>query len=307
MLDLDGKYAALHAELRKPNVGTALFWQIIRTDGEIFAFTDHDKDLTMIEDPTVSPVNQITFSSLSPFSGQARRMVEGLAVDNISVTGLIDGGSPSIGLSEAEVLAEIWHDATVTIWLGVWTAPSAGLLPLNEGTLGPMTFRQHTFEAEMRGIAERLQKKVNRTYKITCDAVLGDTRCGVNLDGSPSFRRTTSVAAVTDNRVFEVVLTGEDADTFQYGICEFTSGNNLGLKREIINHELSGNSPNTDVVTLLVPMPYAVEVGDTVTLTFGCDKLGATCLGTFNNIVNFRGFNFMPTQETVLETPDAKT
>lgn len=306
MLDLDIKYAALHAELRKPNIGTALCWRVVRLDGSEFFFTDHDRLITESETAGGSP--ELTFTPVNSFSGLARKQTEGLSVDNITLFGLIDGGSPTIGISEADVLAEIWSDASVTIWLAVWTADtSVGLLPLNEGTIGPMTFRTHSFEAELRGIAERLQRATHRTYQLTCDAVLGDTRCGVSLDGSPSFRSTVNVAATADDRSFSVDFTGQTANWFQYGTIEFLTGNNAGLKREIISHTLNADSPVTENLILLISMPFEVTAGDSVRLTAGCDKRATTCAIKFSNKDRFRGFDMIPTQETILETPNAKT
>jgi len=305
MLNLDTTYAALHAELRKPNIGVALVWRVVRLDGQTFYYTDHDAEIIAPEFQGDSP--GLTFSPLSPFAASAKKQTEGLAVDNITLTGFIDGGSPAIGPSEAEVLAEIWSDAAVTIWLCVWTNPSVGLLPLNEGTLGPMKFRTHTFEAEFRSIAERLQRPVHRTYTITCDAVLGDTRCGVDLNGSPALKQTVTVTSVSDNRTFNVSLSGETAQYFQYGLARWTSGNNNTLRREVISQTIDTSvSPAEDSIKLLVPMPYDVEVGDTIELTVGCDKRFATCRDKFSNSARFRGFPLIPTKETLLDTPDAQ-
>jgi uncharacterized phage protein (TIGR02218 family) len=297
MLDADSTYAAFHAELRKPNAGVCLCWRVVRLDGTTYYFTDHDAELT---------AGGFTFTPLDSGSGLARKQTEGLAVDNQTLIGLIDDGNTPIGVTEADVLGSIFADAAVTVWLCIWTNVSAGLLPLSEGTIGPMTFRTVTFEAEIRGIAERLNKRVYRTYNLTCDAVLGDSRCGVSFTGSPStFQFSASILAAPDRRGMFVSDTGQADNWFQYGLVEFTSGANNGLKREIVNH-IGAGSPLSDNVLALYPFPFDISVGDTVTLTAGCDKRAATCSGKFSNLVNFRGFNLIPTQETILETPDAK-
>ena len=41
--------------------------------------------------------------------------------------------------------------------------------------------------------------------------------------------------------------------------------------------------------------------GDDFTITPGCDKTKATCIVTFDNVVNFRGFSFVPGQDNVLK------
>lgn len=311
MLDVDGVYASFFAALKRPGTGVCYAWRVTRLDGIQYLFTDHDESITIAAaggDPTGSPTlaNLLTFTPIQAFGVTATKKAQGLAVDNLSVIGLIDdGGSPYTGIEEEEVLAELFADATVEIWLCAWTDLAAGLLPLKNGTLGTMTFRTTSFEAEMRGMTERLQRQVHRVFSIECDAVLGDTRCAVTLGGSPGFQRAVTVLSVTDNRTFVVNL-HEAENWAQYGLVEFTTGENDGLKREIILQSESGGSPGVNEITLLIPMPFTVSVGDALTITAGCDKTFATCLAKFDNVVNYRGFHLMPLIETTGEFPDAK-
>lgn len=304
MLDVDGAYATFFAELKKPNTGVCLVWRIVRTDGVSYYYTDHDTDITVPITPGDSP---LTFSPVMGGSGYARKQSEGLSVDNVSLLGMVDGGSPLIGPSEAEILNNVFSDAAVHVWLCIWTNLSAGLMPLTVGTIGPMTFRTHTFEAEVRGIAERLQYRVHRTYNQTCDATFGDARCGLTIGGSPeSYQSAVSVQTVVNRRGFSVTTTGRAIDYFQYGLATFTSGPNNGVSREIVNHAHNGDSPLTETIVALYPFPYDITSGDTITLTAGCDKRATTCSTKFANLINFRGFHLLPTNEEILETPDAK-
>lgn len=312
MLDVDVRYADFFAALKRPGTGVCHCWRVTRLDGTEFLFTDHDEEIAVVEaggSPTGSPTPDVLiFDPINAFSVTATRRQAGLAVDNLSIIGLIDDGSPPTGITEEAVLAELFADATVEIWLCCWTDLDAGLMPIKSGTLGTMTFRTTGFEAEMRGLAERLQRQVHRVFSIECDAVLGDTRCGVDLDqGSPSsFRRAATVTAVSSNRVFAVDLV-EAEQWAQYGLCTFTSGANNGLSREIINHGSVAGSPTVGAaLTLLIPMPFDVEVGDGVTITAGCDKTFATCKAKFDNAVHYRGFHLMPLIEQANEFPDAK-
>ncbi len=43
----------------------------------------------------------------------------------------------------------------------------------------------------------------------------------------------------------------------------------------------------------------AAEIGDTFTVTAGCDKSLATCRDRFNNVANLRGFPFIPGNDAV--------
>jgi len=41
-------------------------------------------------------------------------------------------------------------------------------------------------------------------------------------------------------------------------------------------------------------LPFAPAEGDTFNVAFGCDHTQATCQSKFNNLINFRGFPYVP-------------
>lgn len=81
---------------------------------------------------------------------------------------------------------------------------------------------------------------------------------------------------------------------YQLGTIAFTSGQNNGFRRNVKVY--ATGTPN--VITPLVPLPYAPAQGDTFTIKPGCDKSTATCTTKFSNQVNFRGQPFIPAPET---------
>jgi uncharacterized phage protein (TIGR02218 family) len=50
----------------------------------------------------------------------------------------------------------------------------------------------------------------------------------------------------------------------------------------------------SDGITLFLPMPFPIEVGDTLGLYAGCNKLISTCTAKFANWHNFRGEPYIP-------------
>lgn len=63
----------------------------------------------------------------------------------------------------------------------------------------------------------------------------------------------------------------------------------------------------TSKITLFLPTPYPVQVGDTARLYPGCFKrITEDCIGKFNNVLNFRGEPYIPGQDDILKYPDAK-
>lgn len=74
---------------------------------------------------------------------------------------------------------------------------------------------------------------------------------------------------------------------FDNGVVTFTTGANAGLSKEVLAYVLGS-------VTLVEPMPYPIAVGDEYSMHAGCDYSMATCRDRFDNIVNFRGYPYVP-------------
>lgn len=81
---------------------------------------------------------------------------------------------------------------------------------------------------------------------------------------------------------------------FAYGFVKWLTGNNAGSVAEV-------KSFSPGVVTLAMQNANPMQVGDTYTITAGCDKQPGTCgTGRFNNLIHFRGEPFIPGQDTML-------
>ena len=136
---------------------------------------------------------------------------------------------------------------------------------------------------------------------------------GQTLDGGviwEAIRALTveaTVASVTDNREFTLTYGGDAPDALLTGgLITFLdtvspTPANAGLKMEVKSWSLA-----TKTITLFLPMPFDVTVGDPVTLQAGCDKSLAVCRDTFDNVDNFRGEPFVPGNDLLFRTPDAR-
>ncbi|MDN7456602.1 DUF2163 domain-containing protein [Burkholderia cenocepacia] len=80
---------------------------------------------------------------------------------------------------------------------------------------------------------------------------------------------------------------------FAYGKVVWTSGQNKGFTSAV-----KVFSPG--VVTLGLPTPNPIAVGDTYTIYAGCDKQMGTCRDRWNNLVHFRGEPYVPGPDTLL-------
>ena len=104
---------------------------------------------------------------------------------------------------------------------------------------------------------------------------------------------TTTYPAYTGGGL--VTPLGGDTGYFDFGVITFTSGNNVGLSMEVRSY-VPGQ------ITLQLPMPYAVQVGDAYTMHAGCDKSVTTCHDRFSNVVNFRGEPYLPGLDKIMQT-----
>lgn len=257
----------------------ATCWSIQRKDGFSLYFTDHDQDLT---------IDGHVYQSADSMSPSAVSSQLGLAVDNLEFEGMLS----SDAIEEGDILAGLYDHAEITLFLVNYTDPAMGKIHLKTGCLGEVTLQGGQFVAEMRGLTSVLQQKIGDVYTSSCRAQLGDARCGVNLTPFTFSGTVTAVEALhafTDSGMTQV------SGYFSNGIVTFSSGANAGLSMEVRDFAAGRFS-------LFLPMPKAIAVGDHFTAVAGCDKLFGTCVGRFNNALNFRGEPHVPGTDKLLET-----
>jgi len=268
---------ALQAHLDGGATTLAWCWRLTRKDDARLGFTDHDR--TLVFDGTA-------FEAAAGFTASEMRDSVGLGVDNLEVTSALS----SERLSEADLAAGFYDDARVEIWRVNWQAPEQRVL-MRSGSLGEVKRAAGAFTAEVRGLAHYLQQPKGRLYQYSCDADLGDARCGVDL-ALPATRGTGVVAAVSSPRRF--AASGLDAfasEWFTRGLLTFTSGAANGQRIEVRGHAKSAAAVT---IELWAPARAPLLAGQSFVLTAGCDKHLGTCRAKFGNVMNFRGFAHMP-------------
>lgn len=267
-------------------------WRLVRTDGVVQGFTDHDRDVTF--DGTM-------FEAATGMNASEIRESVGLSVDNLEVTSAVT----SDRLAEADLAAGIYDDAAVEIFRVNWAAPAQRVL-MRKGNLGEVKRSGIVFAAEVRGLAHRLAEPKGRLFQYGCDAVLGDGRCGIDMNAS-TVRGTGTLVTVLSPRRFTASGLSSYADAwFTHGLLTFTSGAANGQAIEVKAHAKAGS-----VVTLEIWSRARLPLtpGQTFTITAGCDKSVKTCQAKFANVANFRGFPDMPGNDflTVISRPGSKS
>jgi uncharacterized phage protein (TIGR02218 family) len=257
-------------------------WRVLRRDGVVLGFTDHDEDV---------PLGALVCRAGTGLTASEITSRLGLAVDGSEVSGALASDT----LTEADLAAGRYDAAEIETYLVDWSEPALSVL-LAKGALGEVRREGAAFVAEVRGLADRLNQESGRRYTATCSADLGDARCTVNLDDA-AYRGEEAVAALAGTSAFIATGLSAFADTwFSAGRLQWTSGANSGLAVEVKRHRRDGDDIR---IELWQAMPEPLAAGDAFVVTAGCDKRFATCRDRFTNTVNFRGFPHIPGNDFV--------
>lgn len=259
---------------------TARLWKVTRRDGEVFGFTDHDKAITY---------DAVAYEPTSAFDPSAVSTRSELNVDNLELVGLID----SEGITEQDIEAGVWDGASFVLLEVNWADLTMGHNTIRTGEVGQIPRKGPTFVAELRGMMQKFQNNIGRVVTASCDADLGDARCGVDLE---ALRVSGTVTTGGATRTFTASAMAQAADYFTYGVVTWVTGDNAGRSMEVKQHSGGG------VFSLQLDMPSTIAVGDTFTAVPGCNKVGRTgdCMQKFSNYGRFRGFEDVPGQKKVL-------
>lgn len=250
-------------------------WRVRRKDGLVLGFTEHDGALTFAG---------TTFLAASGFQATEAEQTIGL----VAASGEVAGAFSAEALTDVDLARGAYDGAAVEIFVVNWADPSQYILE-SVREIGQVTRSQAHFQAELRGLAARLDQATGRVYGRRCDATLGDRRCGVDV-GSVRYRASGAVL-VADLMQARVSGLSAFADgVFRFGILTFKSGLLSGLKVDI-----GAFKTGTDaLLSFWLPLFEAPAAGDTFEIVAGCDKSFATCKAKFANALNFQGFPHMP-------------
>lgn len=251
--------------------------KIVRRDGVILGFTTWDADIVY------DGVTYERFSALSPSNLKAHSDV---TVDNLEIMGVLSSDS----ILESDVLANRYDGAVFTLFRINPRDTSMGIVVDQFGTIGEIRLQEGQYVAELLSIEKRLTQHPRRLTGPLCRVTeLGNAECMVDLTG---FTHSYSVLTVLSNLEF-VIGPNTNWDAFIYGTAHFGSGANAGFTREVKTSAQYLSTTNQRI-TLAEPFPFAVSVGDSVTLVEGCNRTAFQCRTKFSNMRNFRGEPFIP-------------
>lgn len=276
---------ALQARLDSGATTLCRCWRLDRADGATLGFTDHDAPLSF---------DGVTFRADAALDGGALEQATGAAADGLEVSGALR----SDAISAADIAAGLYGGARVRCWLVDWREPTLRAA-LFDGRIAEIIHGRHGFRAELVGPAAALNRPLGRAYLPTCDATLGDARCGVDLDAA-AFRAEAVVSSVgPDGRIAVEGLGAYAAGWFEGGRVHWIEGGTVA--GVVADRTTEGRR----FLTLWPEPSRAARPGERVRVTAGCDKRLETCRAKFANILNFRGFPHMPGDDWVTSYPAA--
>jgi uncharacterized phage protein (TIGR02218 family) len=275
---------AMQTHLESEVTTLALCWKILRRDGVVKAYTDHDVAITY---------SGVTYTPLESGAPSNYRQGSSLAPANMD----LNMSFASATGTDAELRAGLYDYAEIWTFLINWADQTMGIVKLAYGRLGQVEIRDNQAVIEVRSLTQLLAVPIGRIYTPECDATLGDARC--KIDMTP-FTKDGTIGTVTSNKIFVIAgdAAGQIDDYYSYGKIVFTSGLNDGITMAVEDYVAS-----TNLLTLYEPMPYTVSPGDGFTLYAGCDRRFATCKARFSNKDNFRGFPRIPGMDKALTVP----
>lgn len=282
--------SAFDAHLKSGATTVCRCWKIVRKDETVLGFCDHDNDLSF---------DNVTFEAGSGLDATALQTANGLSVDNTEASGALS----SDGIRESDIAAGKFDGADVYIWIVNWQNPTERYM-IFRGYIGEITYGKNAFTAELRGLTEKLNSRIGRSYLKQCTALLGDKACQVDLT-KPNFRIETKVKrSESQLTIFLDNMSGFETDWFTFGTLEFKSGKNSGSVFSIV----SDKTVNSERKLVLSDEPYfTIDEGDDVELIVGCNKASDTCRLKFQNMVNFQGFPSIPGEDWMMAYPKPKT
>lgn len=258
-------------------------YTITLISGTILRYTDADIDITYLAN---------TFTRMSPkISRDRTKLVVGIEVDTMKVTLCPATTDLLSGIPVSQFVSNGGFDAaTVQVdrcFMPTYGDTSNGVVNIFTGDVSEVQFTRNEVILSISSDLQLLTTPLPRNIiSPSCSHILFDSGC---TKVKSTYLVSSSCNAGSTVSVINATL-AQASTYFDNGTITFTSGPNAGVTRTIRSYLVG-------VITLALPLPNVPATGNTFSAYPGCDKTSATCNTKFANLVNFRGFPFVPTPE----------
>lgn len=297
---------AFLAHLQSGDGRLATLIKITPRTGTPICLTDHDTDITFQGN---------TYQSVPGIETTAIRSESGGSVDNLSVSGVLHDS----GIPRDELVSGKYNNSTITVYRVNYTDPDNQYMVDRVATIGEIEIGDHAYEIELLGLIDHLQYEVGDLISPGCRAVLGDSRCTVDIQGYTEYgvvisasSRKEFVAEILERHPGGGHTAGYNntgGNWFTFGLVIWDSSitgafnhatdgkqYNDGLQEEVQKYDYLSLENR---FTLFHAMPYDVQPGDKFKVVAGCDKKKSTCKAVFSNVINFQGEPDLPGEDRV--------
>jgi uncharacterized phage protein (TIGR02218 family) len=218
------------------------------------------------------------------------RWVVGVEVSTLDMTLSDNVGTQIAGRGlMAFIRARGFYGARVLLQRAFWafgdTAPRGALLWF-AGAVADCRVDRDTAQLTINSDIERLNVQVPRdVYQPGCLNSLYDGLCQVSRAAFTVTGLATS-ATSAGRTTFSHALV-QYAGWFDLGVVTMTSGANEGQSRTVKQHTYGE-------LVVLQPWGFPVAIGDTFSISAGCNKTQATCSSNLCILARFRGMPYFP-------------
>jgi len=272
----------LKNHLGQSTLTIARCWKITLSDSSVMGFTSCSKDITY---------ESQVYYSLTGFENESVKSKLDIDFDESRAVSILN----SDYITEADLIAGKYNNAEVKVFVVNYEDLTQGRILLFKGYLSDVRCEDGKFFGELKGLSSKLEQTIGEVYSPLCRAKFCSSECGLMAS---SYTFSGVVSSITDNAKFYCdtsVIKTKNSGYFNYGVINFTGGNNSGLSMEVKQFS-SGN------FVLTMEMPYDIAVDDTFDVLAGCNKRFTTCCNDFDNGVNFRGEPHLPGMEMLLKS-----
>ena len=237
-------------------------------------------------------IDGVTYSPDQGGIPSAIRASVGLQTDSFDNTGVYGDAN----ISEDDILLGRVDYAEVEVFVVNYETLADGKQIMEFGYMGQLKLERNAYVADFASLTSLLAQDTIRILSPDCPYDLGDSSCGLDVDGSPSFTFTGTATASSTRLTFTDSSMTKADGYFNAGLLIWTTGDNAGLYGEVKSYVLgTATSPVTDPTFVFYePMPFDISPTDTYSVVAGCDKSADTCKDKFNNMVNHGGFRYLP-------------
>lgn len=251
--------------------------RIVPISGSTVRLTQYPVDLTMS--------NGETYLTSYGYDFTGWESVSNMSPGSIDLQGILEYA----GIGRDEIASGVYDNARCYTFKTSWVNPIEDEQPELASILGKTVLTDDRFTTEEMALIDALNQPIGDTYNANCPKTFGDqgfASCKKDLTG---LIVTGTVTSVTSRYVFRDSARTEASGYFKAGTIRWLTGDNTGLKlQEIKDYAADGT------ITLHEAFHYEVQAGDQYEMTPGCQKRLEDCQ-FWNNVVNFGGFSFIPT------------